>query len=122
MREALLGATADLVGDRTEEIRAKLEPLTPSHGSPVTVGALPHQVQASHLVAGLTHTLGGVGNQPMPAPAAVQRNPLMPRTPQPPYSRVENSTRAVLDRLGLTALRAMVDVEPYGASDLGGDP
>ena len=41
---------------------------------------------------------------------------------KPPYSHVENSTRAELDRLGLTALRAMVDVEPYGSSDLGGDP
>ena len=41
---------------------------------------------------------------------------------QPPYSHVENSTRAELDRLGLTALRAMVDVEPYGSSDYGGDP
>ena len=46
----------------------------------------------------------------------------MPRTAQLPYSHVENSTRAELDRLGLTALRAMVDVEPYGSSDLGGDP
>ena len=35
---------------------------------------------------------------------------------------MENSTRAELDRLGLTALRAMVDVEPYGSSDLVGDP
>ena len=35
---------------------------------------------------------------------------------------MENSTRAQLDRLGLTALRAMVDVEPYGSSDLGRDP
>ena len=35
---------------------------------------------------------------------------------------MENSTRAELDWLGLTALRAMVDVEPYGSSDLGGDP
>ena len=35
---------------------------------------------------------------------------------------MENSRRAELDRLGLTALRAMVDVEPYGSSDLGGDP
>ena len=35
---------------------------------------------------------------------------------------MEISTRAELDRLGLTALRAMVDVEPYGSSDLGGDP
>ena len=33
-----------------------------------------------------------------------------------------NSTRAELDRLGLTALRAMVDLEPYGSSDLGGNP
>ena len=33
-----------------------------------------------------------------------------------------NSTRAELDRLGLTALRAMVDWGPYGSSDLGGDP
>ena len=46
----------------------------------------------------------------------------MPRTAQTPYSRVENSTRAELDQLGLTALRAMVDVEPYSSSDLGADP
>ena len=35
---------------------------------------------------------------------------------------MENSTRAKLDWLGLTALRATVDVEPYVSSDLGGDP
>ena len=35
---------------------------------------------------------------------------------------MENSTRAELDRLGLIALRGMVDVEPYGSSDLGRDP
>ena len=58
----------------------------------------------------------------MPTPAAIPRSPLVPRTAQPPYSHVGNSTRAELDRLGLTALRAMVDVEPYGPSDLGGDP
>ena len=46
----------------------------------------------------------------------------MPRTAQLPHSYVDNSTRAVLDRLGQTALRAMVDIEPYGSSDLGGDP
>ena len=46
----------------------------------------------------------------------------MPRTAQPPYSHVQNSTRVELDQLGLTALRAMVDVEPSGSSDLGGDP
>ena len=49
-------------------------------------------------------------------------SPFVPRTAQPPYSHVANSTRAELDQLGLTALRAMVDVEPYGSSDLGGDP
>ena len=58
----------------------------------------------------------------MPTPALMPRSPFIPRTAQPPYSHVENSTIAELDRLGLTALRAMVDVEPYGSSDLGGDP
>ena len=58
----------------------------------------------------------------MPTPAVIPRSPFIPRTAQPPYSHVGNSTRAELDRLGLTALRAMVDVEPYGSSDLGGDP
>ena len=58
----------------------------------------------------------------MPTPAAVPRSPFVPRTAQPPYSHVANSSRAELDRLGLTALRAMVDDEPYGSSDLGGDP
>ena len=45
----------------------------------------------------------------------------MPTTAQPPYGHVENSTRAELDQLGLTALRAGMDVEPYGSSDWGGD-
>ena len=58
----------------------------------------------------------------MPPPAVIPRSPFITRTAQPPYSHVEYSTRAELDRLGLTALRAMVDVEPYGSSDLGGDP
>ena len=56
----------------------------------------------------------------MPTPAVIPRSPFMPRTP--PTSHVGNSTRAELDRLGLTALRAMFDVEPYGSSDLGRDP
>ena len=34
---------------------------------------------------------------------------------------MENSKRAELDQLGLTALRAIVDVEPYGSSDPNGD-
>ena len=58
----------------------------------------------------------------MPTSAVIPRSRFIPRTAQPPYSHVGNSTRAELDRLGLTALRAMLDVEPYGSSDLGGDP
>ena len=58
----------------------------------------------------------------MPTPAVIPRSPFVPRTAQPAYSHVGNSTRAELDRLGLTALRAMVDLEPYGSSALGGDP
>ena len=119
----LRGATSKIVGDLTQEIREKLEPLMiPPQASPTTVGVSPHRVQANHLVAGLTNTLGGLRSRPMPTPAAIPRSPFVPRTAQPPYSHVTNSTRAELDRLGLTALRAMVDVEPYGSSDLGGDP
>ena len=58
----------------------------------------------------------------MTTPAAIPRSPFVPRTAQPPYSHVGNSTRGELDRLGLTALRAMVHVEPYGSTDLGRDP
>ena len=122
IKEALRGATSEVVGDLTEEIRAKLEPLIPPQASPTMVGISPHRVQANHLVAGLTNTLGSLRSRPMPTPAAIPRSPFIPRTAQPPYSHVGNSTRAELDRLGLTALRAMVDVEPYGSSDLGGDP
>ena len=88
----------------------------------MTIGAPPHQVQANHAVAGLTHTLGGVRSQPMPTPAAVRMSPFLQRTAQPRYSHMENSTRAELDQLEPTALRAMIDVEPYGSSDFGGDP
>ena len=122
INEVLRGATSKIVGDLTQEIRAKLEPLMPPQASPTTVGMSPHRVQANHLVAGLTNTLGSLRSRPMPTPAAIPRSPFVPRTAQPPYSHVGNSTRAELDRLGLTALRAMVDVEPYGSSDLGGDP
>ena len=58
----------------------------------------------------------------MPTPAVIRGNPFVLRTAQPPYSHVENSTRAELDQLGLTALRAMVDIQPYGSSDLRRDP
>ena len=122
IKEVLRGATSKIVGDLTQEIREKLEPLIPPQASPTTVGMSPHRVQANHLVAGLTNTLGSLRSRPMPTPAVIPRSPFVPRTAQPPYSNVENSTRAKLDRLGLTALRAMVDVEPYGSSDLGGDP
>ena len=123
INEVLRGATSKIVGNLTQEIREKLEPLMiPPQASPTTVGVSPHRVQANHLVAGLTNTLGSLRSRPMPTPAAIPRSPVVPRTAQPPYSHVKNSTRAELDRLGLTALRAMVDVEPYGSSDLGGDP
>ena len=36
----------------------------------------------------------------MPTPAVIPRSPFTPRTAQPPYSHVVNSTRAELDRLG----------------------
>ena len=73
-------------------------------------------------MAGLTNTLGSLRSRPTPTPAVIRRRPFIPRTAQPPYSHVGSSTRAELDRLGLTALRAMVDAEAYGSSDLGGDP
>ena len=119
INEVLRGATSKIVGDLTQEIREKLEPLIPPQASPTTVGMSPHRLQANHLVAGLTNTLR---SRPMRTPAVIPRSPFVPRTAQPPCSNVGNSTRAELDRLGLTALRAMVDVEPYGSSDLGGDP
>ena len=122
MKGALRGATSELVGDLTQEIRAKLGPSIPPQASPTIVEVSPHRVQANHLVAGLTNTLGSLRSQPMPTPAVMPRSTFIPSTAQPPYSQVENSTRAELDKLGLTALRAMVDVEPYGSSDLGGDP
>ena len=96
--------------------------MIPPQASPTKVGVSPHRVQANHLVAGLTNTLGTLRSRLMPTPAAIPRSPFVPRTAQLPYSHVTNSTRAELDGLGLTALRAMVDVEPYGSSDLGGDP
>ena len=58
----------------------------------------------------------------MPTSAAVPRSPFVPRTAQLPYSHLKNYTCAELDRLRLIALRAMVEVEPYGSSDLGSDP
>ena len=111
-----------MVGDRTQKYRAPLESLIPPEGSPTTMGASPHRLQANHLVAGLTKILGGLRSRPMATPAMIRRSPFVPGTAQPPYSHVENSTRAKLDQLGWTALRAMGDVEPYCSSDYGGDP
>ena len=42
IKEALRGATSELVGDLTQEIRAKLEPLIPRQASPTIVGLSPH--------------------------------------------------------------------------------
>ena len=105
IKEGLRGATSELVGDLTQEIWAKLEPLIPPQASPTIVGGSPHRVQGNHLVAGLTNTLGSSRSRPMPTPAVIPRSPFIPRTAKPPYSHAENSTRAELDRLGLTALR-----------------
>ena len=90
IKEALRGATSELVGDLTQEIRAKLEPLIPPQASPTIVGVSPHRVQANHLLAGLTNTLGSLRSRPMPTPAVIPRSPFIPRTAQPPYSHVEN--------------------------------
>ena len=103
-------------------ILAKLEPLISPQASPTMVRMSLHRVQANHLVAGLTNTLGSLRNRPMPTPAAILRSSFVPRTAKPPYSHVGICTRAKLDRLGLIALRAKVAVEPYGSSDLGRDP
>ena len=109
------------IGPRS--IRTKVEPLYPLQGSLTPRGASPHRVHANQLVAGLTHTLCGVRSRPMPTtPKAIPKRPFVPRTAQPPYSHGENSTRAELDQFGLTALRALIDVEPYGSSDVRGDP
>ena len=83
--EVLRGATSKIVGDLTQEIREKLEPLMiPPQASPTTVGVSPHRVQANHLVAGLTNTLGGLRSRPMPTPAAIPISPFVPRRPSRP--------------------------------------
>ena len=125
IRELLRAVTANLTWDLAQHIRAKLDPLILPQGSPMTPAALPHRVKGNHLVAGLSHTLGGAGSWPMPTTTAIPRSPFVPRTPRLPYNHVKNSTRvstrAEVDQLGCTALRAMVDVEPCGFSDMGGD-
>ena len=94
IKESLRGATSELVGDLTQDIRAKLEPLIPPQASPTMVGVSPQGVQANHLVAGLTNTLGSLKTRLMPTPAVIPRSLFIPRTAQPPYSHVQNSTRA----------------------------
>ena len=79
----------------------------------MTIGASAHRVQANYLVTGLTYTPSGVRNRPMPTRAAVPRRPFVPRTAQPPYSHLKNSSRAELDQLGLSALKA---IEAVGGS------
>ena len=122
IKGALRGVPSKLVGDLTKEIRAKLEPLIPLQASPTIVGVIPHRVQTNHLVAGLTNTLGSLRSRPMPTPAVMLGSPFIRRTAKPPYSHVENSMRAELDRLGLTAPTAIVDLQHPGSSDVGGDP
>ena len=43
--------------------------MIPPQASPTTVGVSAHPVQANHLVAGLTNTLGSLRSRPMPTPA-----------------------------------------------------
>ena len=84
IRETLRGATSEIVGDLTQESQAKLEPLIPPQASPATLGVSPHRLQANHLVAGLTKTLGSLRSRPMPTPAVIPRSPFVPRTAQTP--------------------------------------
>ena len=79
IKEALRGATGELVADITQEIKPekpnpnpnpnpnwdKLEPLIPPDGSPVTIGGSPQRVQANHQVDSLTHALGGLRSRPL---------------------------------------------------------
>ena len=60
IKEALCCPTGELVANLTQEIRQKLKPLIPPDGSPLTMEASPHQVQANHLVAALTDPSGAV--------------------------------------------------------------
>ena len=53
IKEARRGATSELVGDLTQEIRAKLEPLIRPQASPTIVGVSSHPVHANHLVGGV---------------------------------------------------------------------
>ena len=82
--------------------------------------SLSQWVQANSLVAALTRKLGAVGSLPKDPSAAIQRSIFVPRTAQPPCSHLQKSTE--LDQLGLTVLRATVDLEPHGSNYMGGDP
>ena len=75
INEALREATSKIVGDLTQEIRAKLEFLIPPQVSPTVLGVSPHRVQANHLVSGLTNTLGSLRSRPMPNPGVIPRSP-----------------------------------------------
>ena len=52
IREALRGATSELVGDLTQEIRAIREPLIPPQASPTTMGVSAHRLQANQVSGG----------------------------------------------------------------------
>ena len=65
IKEALCSATGELVADMTQEISNNLKSLIPPEGSLMFIGASSHRVQANHLVARPTQTLGGVRSRPM---------------------------------------------------------
>ena len=60
IKEALREATSELDGDLTQGIRAELEPLIPPQAPSTIMAVSPHRIQANHLVAGLTNTLGSL--------------------------------------------------------------
>ena len=113
IREALRGANCELVGDLTLEIRAKLEPLIPHQASLTIVGVSPHQVQADH---------SGKPEEPTDADACCDTEKPFhtkngPASLQPRGEFHESQAGPARAESPET----MVDVEPYGSSDLGGD-
>ena len=81
--------------------------MIPPQASPSTVGVSPHRVQANHLVAGLTNTLGSLRSRPMPTPAVIPRSPF----------GTENSPAALQPRDEFYESRA----GPAGAESLEGN-
>ena len=120
IREALRGATSEIVGDLTQEIRAILEPLIPPQASPTTVGV---SSSTSQLFVGGTDEHPGKFEEPTYAdPCCDTKVPFRTKNGPAPLQPRGELHVPELNQLGLTALRAMVGDEPYSSNDLGGDP